>query len=220
MSEQNNDQPTGTGHQPDPVTPEQAQASGRYGRFGDGPHDPTDQSSRASGVWSKLNGKARAGLIVAVVAILLAIGVILGMSLNGHSSAGTSNGDADQSAASASASPTWAAEKDEKATKVATDFTNIWFAQIDPIDPSYSYDQWRADLRELMTASMYNDQHARPTTRPGGDVTSVKQKKVIDGAHAIYTVRTTKFKSLDLKIVDEGWTLQVDSIQDSSKSQD
>ena len=169
-----------------------------------------------SGSRFRLSRRGWGGLIAAVVAILLAVAVLVGLSIGKHSA----NQDTDGGEkTSASASPSWAADKDKRAKKVATKFTNIWFAEIEPVNPSYTYDQWRQDITQYMTAELSNERIA-PYSRPGGKVTSVTQKKVLGAATAIYTVRTTEAGSVDLKITEWGGSLKVDSVEDSSKSGD
>ena len=168
----------------------------------------------------RLSRRGWGGLIAAVVAILLAVAVLVGLSIGKHSgNQDTAGGEKTETSASASASPSWAADKDKRARDVATKFTNIWFAEIEPINPSYTYDQWRQDITQYMTAELSNERIA-PYSRPGGKVTSVTQKKVLGAATAIYTVRTTEAGSVDLKITEWGGSLKVDSVEDSSKSGD
>lgn len=164
----------------------------------------------------RLSRRGWGGLIAAVVAILLAVAVLVGLSIGKHSANQDTAGGEETSA---SASPSWAADKDKRAKDVATKFTNIWFSEIEPINPSYTYDQWRQDVTQYMTADLSNERTA-PYSRPGGKVTSVTQKKVLGAATAIYTVRTTEAGSVDLKITEWGGSLKVDSVQDSSKSGD
>ncbi|WP_293823197.1 hypothetical protein [uncultured Corynebacterium sp.] len=166
----------------------------------------------------RLSRRGWGGLIAAVVAILLAVAVLVGLSIGKHS-ANQDTAGGDQTSASASASPSWAADQDKRAKDVATKFTNIWFAEIEPINPSYTYDQWRQDITQYMTADLSNERIA-PYSRPGGKVTSVTQKKILGAATAIYTVRTTEAGSVDLKITEWGGSLKVDSVEDSSKSGD
>ncbi|MFI8598262.1 hypothetical protein ACIGDM_13225 [Rothia koreensis] len=163
----------------------------------------------------RLSRRGWGGLIAAVVAILLAVAVLVGLSIGKHSA----NQDTDGGEkTSASASPSWAADKDKRAKKVATKFTNIWFAEIEPINPSYTYDQWRQDITQYMTAELSNQK--QDPSRTGDKATSVTQRKVEDSSTAVYTVRLEKGDSWDLTITDDEGDLKIDSIQPSSLTHD
>lgn len=168
-----------------------------------------------SGSRFRLSRRGWGGLIAAVVAILLAVAVLVGLSIGKHSA----NQDTDGGEkTSASASPSWAADKDKRAEDVATKFTNIWFAEIEPINPSYTYDQWRQDITQYMTAELSNQK--QDPSRTGDKATSVTQRKVEDSSTAVYTVRLEKGDSWDLTITDDEGDLKIDSIQPSSLTHD
>lgn len=167
----------------------------------------------------RLSRRGWGGLIAAVVAILLAVAVLVGLSIGKHSAnQDTAEGEKTETSASASASPSWAARKDKRARDVATKFTNIWFAEIEPINPSYTYDQWRQDITQYMTADLSNAK--QDPSRTGEKATSVTQRKVEDSSTAVYTVRLEKGDSWDLTITDDEGDLKIDSIQPSSMTHD
>lgn len=168
-----------------------------------------------SGSRFRLSRRGWGGLIAAVVAILLAVAVLVGLSIGKHSANQDTVGGEE---ASASASPSWAADKDKRAKDVATKFTNIWFAEIEPINPSYTYDQWRQDVIQYMTADLSNEK--QDPSRTGEKATSVTQRKVNDTSTAVYTVRLEKGDSWDLTITDGEGDLKIDSIQPSSLTHD